>query len=271
MTLYDFCIEKNSEDLLREYDYEKNAKSPYEVEYNSDEVVYWVCKRNHSFKQKISDRTLRKYKCPECKKLGGQSYSEKIICFYVKRYFPDTLENIRPDWMEGKELDMFIPSLNIAIEYDGVFYHKDSDNDISKNLLCLRNGVKLIRIRERGLPVIDYCMNISLKGNGHYALKKVLQVLLPFLGISKAPIDITKDCYEIRKEFFFRQNKNNLRSYCQDHNYSLLLNWNYQKNTIRPSEVFASCDEIVFFKDKDGKEWKQSIQSYLKEGALYES
>lgn len=74
----------------------------------------------------------------------------------------DFVENIRPSWLlfEGSsgrhELDLYIPSLNLAIEINGNMYHSTSSissnsaKDISyhfeKYLVCKANGINLIHI-----------------------------------------------------------------------------------------------------------------------------
>ena len=49
------------------------------------------------------------------------------------------------------ELDIFIPSLNLGIEYDGDYWHSLPDmieRDKKKDLACKEKGIKLIRIKE---------------------------------------------------------------------------------------------------------------------------
>lgn len=51
--------------LVKEWDYEKNEISPYEVSYGSSKIVYWRCNLNPSYKSRISQRT-RGQGCPYC-------------------------------------------------------------------------------------------------------------------------------------------------------------------------------------------------------------
>lgn len=55
--------------------------------------------------------------------------------------------------LDGKELDLLIPSLKIAFEYDGLYYHtekmgKDSKYRLNKTLDCLSVGYKLYHVYE---------------------------------------------------------------------------------------------------------------------------
>ena len=49
------------------------------------------------------------------------------------------------------ELDIFIPSQKLAIEYDGITWHKEAsfEREKRKYSLCIKSGVKLIRIKEK--------------------------------------------------------------------------------------------------------------------------
>lgn len=60
------------------------------------------------------------------------------------------------------ELDIFLPNYGVAIEYDGVYWHKNKyKSDCSKNKAALEIGVQIFRIREqaptRGLRLKPVC------------------------------------------------------------------------------------------------------------------
>lgn len=54
--------------------------------------------------------------------------------------------------LDGQEIDVYIPSHNIAIEFDGLYYHSDlfkpNDYHLNKTLGCESQGVQLIHIFE---------------------------------------------------------------------------------------------------------------------------
>lgn len=54
--------------------------------------------------------------------------------------------------LNGSEVDIYIPSLNIAIEYNGIYYHsskyKPKNYHYNKSRLCMIKGVQLIHIYE---------------------------------------------------------------------------------------------------------------------------
>ena len=52
----------------------------------------------------------------------------------IKEIFPDTKNGFKDLFSNTMELDIYIPSLKIAIEYDGYFWHKNKENkDLQKN------------------------------------------------------------------------------------------------------------------------------------------
>ena len=80
------------------------------------------------------------------------SIKEKIVAYYLMQVFEDIEFSYHADWLGQKELDIFIPSISLGLEYDGARWHTDENKDIEKDLICKKNGVNLIRIREPGLP-----------------------------------------------------------------------------------------------------------------------
>lgn len=75
----------------------------------------------------------------------------------IREMFPDTLYQYRPEWLGRQSLDLFIPSVNTAIEYQGIqHYHpveffggeealeKRKELDAIKRKLCAENQVRLV-------------------------------------------------------------------------------------------------------------------------------
>lgn len=75
----------------------------------------------------------------------------------VREKYPDTLYQYRPEWLGRQSLDLYIPSLQTAIEYQGIqhylpvaFFGGDEalqqrrELDQQKKMLCEQNNVRLI-------------------------------------------------------------------------------------------------------------------------------
>ena len=98
----------------------------------------------------------RKFKyeiCTNCNPLQKHySSSEKEISDYVKSiYSREIIENSRKI-IYPYELDIYLPELNLAIEYNGLYWHssdqKDKNYHKMKSDLCKEKGIHLIHIFE---------------------------------------------------------------------------------------------------------------------------
>lgn len=55
-------------DLCKEFDYEKNGRTPDTISYGSKEQIYWICSINpfHKWKTSVNNRTINNTGCPLC-------------------------------------------------------------------------------------------------------------------------------------------------------------------------------------------------------------
>ena len=130
-----------------------NNKYDYSfVEYNTvHNKVKIICPKHGMFKQIAYDH-LNGHGCPKCGIIFSKSENE--IYEYVKTIVGE--ENvIKHDRLilKGKEIDIYIPSLKIAIEYNGLLWHsqkynKDKNYHLNKTESCKKQGIKLIQIFE---------------------------------------------------------------------------------------------------------------------------
>lgn len=84
--------------------------------------------------------------CPKC--ANGSSHEEKSIGNWIESL---GFEIIRRDRtvIAPLELDIYIPKLNLAIEYNGLYWHSDDRaRHFKKFKMCSEQGVKLIQIFE---------------------------------------------------------------------------------------------------------------------------
>ena len=118
--------------LAKEWNYENNnVLTPAEVSPNSGKKVWWKCQRGHEWQATINSRNNRNG-CPVCNTERNTSFPEYAIVYYLRKQGLDVVHSYRK---QGYELDVFIPSKNIAIEYDGYFWHK---NKTEKDLFLFR-------------------------------------------------------------------------------------------------------------------------------------
>ena len=109
----------------------------------------WQCTEGHRWEAQANTVQYDHW-CPKCK--HQQSKPEKIIFDLVHNKYPDALERVRGLLPNKRfELDIYIPSLKKAIEFDGDYWHanyKAVDRDTRKNQGCVDAGIGLLRILE---------------------------------------------------------------------------------------------------------------------------
>ena len=104
--------------LAKEWNYEKNDDlKPEEFAANSNKDVWWKCSKGHVWHASIANRS-KGNGCPVCNSERKTSFPEYALAYYLKRSGLDVVHSYRA---KGYELDIYIPSLKIAIEYDGYY------------------------------------------------------------------------------------------------------------------------------------------------------
>lgn len=108
--------------------------------------------------------------------IGEGWISETHLYYEIKNYFKDltVINHARPKWLGKQHLDIFIPKLNIAIEYQGEqhfapvgyfggeeTFKKNIERDNRKRELCRINNCNLIYV-EKGYNLNDIINQISL-------------------------------------------------------------------------------------------------------------
>ena len=250
--------------LMAEWNWEKNDElgyDPSKITWGSDKKAWWKCTEGHIYEQRVNKKALRGYRCPICSQNTRISFNEKCVLFYVKKHFPDVQENVKPSWMNGQEIDIFIPELKVGIEYDGVFWHNNLERDINKDCICEENGVELFHIREYGC--IEYASPkwIYLKKQNSISLEKAIKTLLSMISTSCRSIDIniSRDTPRILEMMHLSKVEASLA-----HNFpELALEWDNSKNgAITPEQLSAHSNLSVWWKCREcGHEWKANINA----------
>ena len=153
------CLQTTHPKLASEFQKDRNENlSPLNVSAGSNKKVWWQCKHNptHEWKTVITSRAIYKTGCPYCD-LTPQSKEELIILFELKEIFKDI--STKPFKIKfGKKVysfDIFIPSLNLVIEYDGKYWHKNNQEvDEKKIRIALSDSLNIFRIRQSPLEKI---------------------------------------------------------------------------------------------------------------------
>ena len=287
----DNCLATTHPHLKEEWDFKRNANqelTPYNVTKGSNKRVYWICSHcNSSFYSMIAKRALRNQGCKKCG--SGTSFPEQFLCYCLEQILgkEDIINRVN---LEGYEIDIFIRSSNVAIEYCGRAFHKKSNKDKDKIRFLESKGIKVIQIRETGCPNLDIpCFSVIVseytntkKEKLQDVLEKVLEDLTviwnELMGYREAKKLIDKanvfldqlDMKAISSTIFsrIRLSRKPLIPFFKERP-DLLRIWNHEKNThVQPYEL-SKCSTIeVHWKCSKGHEWRDSILSQVQRKTL---
>lgn len=88
--------------------------------------------------------------CPNCR--SGNSQEEDSLFNYIKSIYSGKIHRHDRNIIEPLELDIVLDDLNIAIEYDGLYWHNSTNIKSTYHLLktnfCNNKGIRLIHIFE---------------------------------------------------------------------------------------------------------------------------
>lgn len=121
---------------------------------DSETDTYWKCAAGHVFERKPAEVRDGRW-CKACNN-SGCSIAQWEIYAYVVNLLPGIeVFNCKKKILSGRrELDIYVPSLNFAIEYNGLYWHSDENVNYKRNaardkaLDCHLLGINLFTIYE---------------------------------------------------------------------------------------------------------------------------
>ena len=256
-------------DLAKEWDLKKNGElTPQQITHGSQKKVWWKCQNGHSWKAIVYSRAAGTG-CPECLKEYQTSLTEKTFTFYLSKYFSDLKENVHLKELGKRELDIYIPSLKLAIEYDGHNWHKNPKSDLIKDEICNENGITIIRIREDGC--IKYSSSAHFidapQSHGNILILKdtvnaLFRLINELFGLSLQKIEsVEPDITAINESFYSYHKSNSLAVKCPN----ILKEWDYDKNgDLKPESISAGSSIKVWWKCEKGHSWNAVVSSRVR-------
>ena len=233
----------------------------------------WICRCTCGRTKSILESNLKSLKSVSCGLCGNRiSVPEKAILFYLSMVFSNIQENYRPDFLAGKEIDIFIPGLNLGIEYDGEHWHGDLDKDLLKNSVCKDNGITLLRIREpkciASNELAPYIVTPKPLTNGSHMTEPIKQ-LITFINTSydqeiTIDIDCLRDNAEICKTVVNSTQAKSLAELFP----MIAKEWDYAKNApLTPDLVAAHSGKKAYWICENGHSYSSVIASRTSDDA----
>ena len=131
---------------------EKNVGLPINFKAASPNKKWWRCSEGHEWEARISDRVYHLSGCPVCSASKQQSAGELELLKYLESLGVNPTHSRKDILPFGYELDLYVSSLKIGIEFNGVYWHsekfKHSNYHHRKWLEARKLGIQLIQIWE---------------------------------------------------------------------------------------------------------------------------
>lgn len=268
------CDDNNLEALFPrialEWDYEKNeGLLPREVVAYSGIPRFWKCNTcGHEWQCSPNERTSKGHGCVICANRHATSFPEQAIYYYLQKLF----EVKNRILLSGYEVDIYIPKFNIAVEYNGFYYHnikKVSDRDTRKKAALNQKGITLITVIEQksgGNFVNDDCIFYTPNRkylNIDYAINEIVRIVSSITQeeYTKMDIDLERDGYTIKQIL----NENKIVSSFKSRYPEKVKYWDYEKNRISsPENVLPGSLSDVWWKCPIcDHSWKQTVKGFV--------
>ena len=145
-------METTDSQLLNEWDYEQNKLKPTEISRTSAKRAWWKCSLGHSWKAKISDRTILKGKCTVCESQYRSVFPGLAVAYYANQ--KGLKVQLGSDKLLGIPLETYIPSEKLAIE----FTSGSEQMEVLKRHLCKQRNIKLVKLPFKTKILLDYSL-----------------------------------------------------------------------------------------------------------------
>ncbi len=146
-TLNDNIFKKYKKLLCDDYTILNYEKCNFNIKHKKCNTIF-----NIDIK-KLYDRCRRKLGiCSVCFPASEiKSIKEKELIIWLKELNIDLIESDK-SILNPKHLDIYIPSKNLAIEFNGLYWHSDFKKDkkyhLNKSIKCVEKGIQLLHIWE---------------------------------------------------------------------------------------------------------------------------
>lgn len=253
----EYFVNQSSKVHNNKYSYDKTIYT------RSDEKVIITCPTHGDFHQ-LAGTHISGGGCKKCYNELKVSKGENELSDFINYiYHGEIIKNSR-DIIEPLELDVYLPDIKIAFEYNGLYWHSSNkinpDYHYNKTKMCADKGIRLIQIWED-----EWTINKD-------QIKKFISSILgirEYIPLEKTYIAQIKNIEEDNIQFglYYKENKlikTLTLNYIKDGEYEL-----EPINTIEGYEIIGG-DEIFFNSVINKIEWsnityKTDLEKYSDE------
>lgn len=247
-------LESTNPILASEWNYARNDIMPDMLVGGSRKKVWWICKEcGMEWSATVDDRK-RGRGCPKCNRRNQTSFPEQAIMYYILKNYPDAINGYTDIFSNSMELDVFIPSLRLGIEYDGRAWHNSEislKREKIKYDICKKEGIFLIRIKEDD-TVVDQTSDVVVLVDE--SLDKTILKLQKYLDISD--VNTERDRQIIMSKYYNSVKERSIKVVAPQ----ISTEWDYKKNGyLKPYMFLPNSGEKVWWICEKGHSYKTSV------------
>lgn len=146
--------EKNPELAAEWHPTLNDSVTPLDVRPRGRAYAWWLCRAGHEWRAKIAPRAVG-IGCPLCSIIGVSEREVRLAYELEAAGVPVVHEHprIKVGGRRPVKADIVAPGINLIVEYDGSYYHADSDAKDRRQTKALSDaGWTVLRVREEPLP-----------------------------------------------------------------------------------------------------------------------
>lgn len=165
--------------------YHKICQDESYIEYIGDNISLYNCVKGHTYSISSDNYINRKDNvetCTICNPIGNiHSFAQKELYDFIKDNYTD---EVIMDYKDGLHIDIYLPKLNIGLEYNGLYWHseeyKNKNYHIDKTNYFKERDIRIIHIWEddwlKKKDIIkSQILNIIGNSNRIYARKCIVR------------------------------------------------------------------------------------------------
>ena len=135
-------------DSIREKSKQTKLSRYGDVNYNNRDKAKQTCLNRYGVDNPIKNKSIQK------KALAHTtSKAEDLLEEFIKTFYDGKILRNKTGIIGRLELDLYLPDIQLAIEYNGIRYHsiemgKPKDRTLKKSIACRNKGIRLVHIYE---------------------------------------------------------------------------------------------------------------------------
>lgn len=241
--------------------------TPDKVTVASGVKYWWLGECGHEWQTRVAYMCKKKglLGCPVCVSQSRTSFPEQAVFYYAKLLFEDSISRYV---IHKKEIDVYIPSLRIGIEYDGLLYHTEEtiQKEKDKDDYFKKLGIQVFHLKERECvdTVLEEFSVWYRPWDNYKRLNQAIEMLFGAiaefcnLDLPMLDVNIERDNTKILS-FFLKKRRND--GFAAKHP-ALLKEWHPTKNgDLDPWMIAEKSNQRFWWKCTCGHEWRVSVNS----------